>query len=108
MRGNTNSTLWLELLGGVMIVLGAIFAWIAFQISDTNIDPTLNENLMRLHVDVPGLATGFAQKTAGLSGWTAGVGAIIFFGANYLISIFRFILAVAAVFAIGMALWISR
>lgn len=102
MRLGSNSTLWLELLGGLLIVIGVALAWIALSVGNQTIDPSLNKALMRFRLDFPGFLEGFARHLSGVGAGMAGLGAVLFFGASYLVTAFRFVLAVGVLFALGV------
>lgn len=106
MRPALASTLWLELLGGLLIVLGLLLAWAAWTIAQHPIDPNLEKNLLKLRIDLAGFTGGLAQNIATAGASLAAVGAVLFFGAGYLVRLFRLLLGVAALLAIGIWLWL--
>ena len=107
MKANPSSALWLELLGGILVVLGALLAWLAFTLANQTIDPSLDKNLMRIRVDFPGFLDGIARHLSVAGAWLAGVGAVLFFGAAYLVLLFRVVLGLAALFALGVWFWLA-
>ncbi len=98
--------MWLELLGGLLVVLGALLAWLAFTLANQTIDPNLEKNLLRIRVDLMGFLEGMARHLAQAGAWLAGVGALLFFGAAYLVLFFRVVLGLAALFALGVWAWL--
>lgn len=100
------STLWLELLGGLLIVLGLLLAWAAWAIAQYPIEPGLDKNLLKLRIDLGGFTSGLARNIATAGASMAAVGAVLFFGANYLVRLFRLLLGLAAVLAVGIWLWL--
>ncbi|GIW33017.1 hypothetical protein [Meiothermus sp.] len=106
MKGNLTSA-WLELLGGLLVVLGVLLAWLAFTLANQTIDPNLEKNLMRVRVDLPGFLEGAARQLSVAAAWMAGVGAVLFFGAGYLVWVFRVLLGLAALFALGVWAWLA-
>ncbi|RIH84681.1 hypothetical protein [Calidithermus roseus] len=106
MRPTLSSTLWLELLGGLLIALGALVAWGALFIANHPPDPALSKNLLRVRVDLPGFVEGVASRLSVVGAVMAGSGAILFFGAHLLIRTFRAVLGLATAFALGVWLWI--
>jgi hypothetical protein len=107
MKANPSSALGLELLGGILVVLGTLLAWLAFSLANQTIDPNLDKNLMRIRVDFPGFLDGVARHLAVAGAWMAGVGAVLFFGASYLVLFFRVVLGLAAMFALGVWAWLA-
>lgn len=101
-----SSTLWLELLGGLLIVLGALIAWGALFIASHPPDPALSKNLLRVRVDLPAFVEGVASRLSVAGAVMAASGGIFFFGANLLVRAFRVVLGLAAAFALGVWLWI--
>ena len=106
MRPTMASTLWLELLGGLLIVLGLLLAWGAWAIAQYPIEPGLEKNLLKIRIDLGGFTDGMARNIATGGAGLAAVGGILFFGANYLVRLFRLLLGLAAVLAIGVWLWL--
>jgi hypothetical protein len=100
------STLWLELLGGLLIVLGLLLAWAAWAIAGYSIEPGLEKNLLKVRIDLGGFTQGLAQNIATAGASMAAVGAVLFFGASYLVRLFRLLLGLAALLAIGVWLWL--
>lgn len=80
MNANVSSALWLELLGGLLVVLGALLAGLAFTLAGQTIDPSLEKNLLRIRLDLPGFLDGLARHLATAGAWMAGVGALLFLG----------------------------
>lgn len=107
MRPSWSSALWLELLGGILIVLGVLLAWLAFALAGQQVNPNLDKNLMRIKIDFPGFLDGIAHSVSVAGAWLAGVGAVLFFGAGYLVMFFRIVLGIAALFAIGVWFWLA-
>ncbi|RDI96093.1 hypothetical protein DV704_04025 [Meiothermus sp. QL-1] len=107
MRPQPVSVLWLELLGGLLVVLGALLAWLALALAQQTLDPSLEKNLLRVRVDLAGFLEGLAHRVAQLGAWMAGVGAVLFFGAGYLAALLRWLLGLAALFALGVWLWLA-
>ncbi|GIW25611.1 hypothetical protein [Meiothermus sp.] len=107
MKANVTSALWLELLGGLLVVLGVLLAWLAFILANQTIDPNLDKNLLRIRIDFPGLLEGVARHLSVAGAWLAGVGAVLFFGAGYLVWVFRVVLGLAALFALGVWAWLA-
>lgn len=107
MKGNLTSALWLELLGGLLVVLGVLLAWLAFTLANQTVDPSLEKNLMRVRVDLPGFLEGMARQLSVAGAWMAGVGALLFFGASYLVWVFRVLLGLATLFALGVWAWLA-
>lgn len=107
MRPTFSSTLWLELLGGLLIVLGALLAWWAYTLASYPPDSSLSRALANVRVDFPGLLEGVAGRIASLGAILAAAGALLFFGAVYLVRLFRFVLGAAAAFALGVWLWVT-
>jgi len=107
MKANVTSALWLELLGGLLVVLGALLAWLAFTLANQTLDPTLEKNLLRIRLDLPGFLDGVARHLSVVGAWMAGVGALLFFGASYLVQVFRVVLGLAALFALGVWAWLA-
>ncbi|WP_018466431.1 hypothetical protein [Calidithermus timidus] len=106
MRPTLSSTLWLELLGGLLIVLGALVAWAALFIANHPPDPALSQNLLRIRIDLGGFVEGVASRLSVVGAVMAGSGAVLFFGAHLLIRAFRAVLGLATAFALGVWLWI--
>jgi len=107
MKANPTSAMWLELLGGLLVVLGVLLAWLAFTLAQQTLDPTLEKNLLRVRIDLPGFLDGVARRLSVAGAWMAGVGALLFFGANYLVLVFRVVLGLAALFALGVWAWLA-
>ncbi len=107
MKAIPSSALWLELLGGILVVLGVLLAWLAFTLANQTIDPNLDKNLMRIRVDFPGLLDGMARHLSVAGAWMAGVGAVLVFGAAYLVLFFRVVLGLAVLFALGVWVWLA-
>lgn len=107
MNTNAVSVLWLELLGGLLVVLGTLLAWLAFTLASQTIDPSLEKNLLRIRLDLPGFLDGLARHLATAGAWMAGVGALLFFGALHLVRLFRLVLGLAALFAVGVWVWLA-
>lgn len=107
MKAIPSSALWLELLGGILVVLGVLLAWLAFTLANQTIDPNLDKNLIRIRVDFPGLLDGMARHLSVAGAWMAGVGAVLFFGAAYLVLFFRVVLGLAVLFALGVWVWLA-
>lgn len=107
MKANPSSALWLELLGGLLVVLGVLLAWLAFTLANQTIDPNLDKNLMRIRVDFPGFLDGIARHLSVAGAWMAGVGAALFFGAAYLVLFFRVMLGLAVLFVLGVWVWLA-
>jgi len=107
MKANVTSALWLELLGGLLVVLGSLLAWLAFTLANQTLDPTLEKNLLRIRLDLPGFLDGVARHLSVAGAWMAGVGALLFFGASYLVQVFRVVLGLAALFALGVWAWLA-
>lgn len=107
MNANVSSALWLELLGGLLVVLGTLLAWLAFTLANQTIDPSLEKNLLRIRLDLPGFLDGVALHLATAGAWMAGVGALLFFGAGYLVRLFRLVLGIAALFTVGLWVWLA-
>jgi Flp pilus assembly protein TadB len=107
MKANPTSALWLELLGGLLVVLGVLLALLAFTLAQQTLDPTLEKNLLRIRLDLPGFLDGVARHLSVAGAWMAGVGALLFFGANYLVLVFRAVLGLAALFALGVWAWLA-
>lgn len=106
MNANTSSAWWLELLGGLLVVLGTLLAWLAFTLANQTVDPNLEKNLLRIRLDFPGFLDGVARHLAAAGAWTAGVGALLFFGAGYLVRLVRVALGLATLFALGVWAWL--
>lgn len=106
MKGNLTSA-WLELLGVLLVVLGVLSAWLAFTLAQQTVDPNLEKNLMRVRVDLTGFLEGVARQLSMAGAWMAGVGALLFFGANYLVCVLRGAVALAALFALGVWAWLA-
>lgn len=106
MRPTFSSTVWLELLGGLLIVLGALLAWWAYTLANYPPDSGISRALANVRVDFPGFLEGIAGRIAALGATLAALGAGFFFGAGYLVRLFRLLLGAAAVFAVGVWLWI--
>lgn len=106
MKGNLTSA-WLELLGVLLVVLGVLSAWLAFTLAQQTVDPNLEKNLMRVRVDLTGFLEGVARQLSMAGAWMAGVGALLFFGANYLVWVLRGAVALAALFALGVWAWLA-
>ncbi len=106
MKANVTSALWLELLGGLLVVLGVFLAWLAFVLANQTLDPALEKNLLRVRLDLAGFLDGVARHLSVAGAWMAGVGALLFFGANYLVLVFRAVLGLAALFALGVWAWL--
>lgn len=102
MRLGSNSTLWLELIGGLLIVGGVVLAWLAFSVSNQNIDPNLDKALLRFRLDFPGFLEGIARHVSAVGAGLAGFGAVLFFGASYLVQAFRWLMALGVLFALGV------
>jgi hypothetical protein len=107
MKAIPSSALGLELLGGILVVLGLLLAWLAFTLANQTIDPNLDKNLMRVRVDFPGFLDGMARHLSVAGAWMAGVGAVLCFGASYLALFFRAVLGLAALFALGVWVWLA-
>ncbi|MGK0619467.1 hypothetical protein [Meiothermus cerbereus] len=107
MKANVTSTLWLELLGGLLVALGVLLAWLAFTLAHQTLDPNLEKNLLRIRLDLPGFLDGVARHLSVAGAWMAGVGAVLFFGASYLVLVFRVVLGLAALFALGVWVWLA-
>ncbi|MER3488984.1 MAG: hypothetical protein C4328_03600 [Meiothermus sp.] len=102
MRPTLASTLWLELLGGLLIVLGALLAWWAYSLASYPPDSSLSRALAGVRVDFPGFLQGVAGRMATLGAVLAAAGALLFFAAAYLVRLFRWVLGAAVVFALGV------
>ena len=107
MRPTMASTLWLELLGGLLIVLGLLLAWAAWAIAQYSIEPGLEKNLLKLRIDLGGFTNGLARNIATAGASMAAVGAVLFFGANHLVRLFRLLLGLAALLAVGVWVWLA-
>jgi hypothetical protein len=107
MKVNPTSAMWIELLGGLLVVLGALLAWLAFTLASQAIDPNLEKNLLRIRIDLTGFLDGIARHLSVAGAWMAGVGALLFFGASYLVQVFRVVLGLAALFALGVWAWLA-
>ncbi|GIW30734.1 MAG: hypothetical protein KatS3mg071_0908 [Meiothermus sp.] len=107
MNSNAMSVLWLELLGGLLVVLGVLLAGLAFTLAGQAIDPSLEKNLLRIRLDLSGFLDGLARHLATAGAWMAGVGALLFFGAAHLVRLFRLALGLAALFAVGVWVWLA-
>lgn len=103
----TASTLWLELLGGLLIVLGLLLAWAAWAIAAYPIEPGLERNLLKVRIDLTGLAGSLAHQISTAGASLAAVGAVLFFGANHLVRLFRWLLGLAVVLAVGIWVWLG-
>jgi len=89
------------------VVLGSLLAWLAFTLTNQTLDPTLEKNLLRIRLDLPGFLDGVARHLSVAGAWMAGVGALLFFGASYLVQVFRVVLGLAALFALGVWAWLA-
>jgi hypothetical protein len=103
----TASTLWLELLGGLLIVLGLLLAWAAWAIAAYPIEPGLERNLLKVRIDLAGLAGSLAHQISTAGAILASAGAALFFGANHLVRLFRLLLALAALLAVAVWVWLG-
>lgn len=106
MRPTFSSTLWLELLGSLLIVLGALLAWWAYTLANYPPDSGISRALANVRVDFPGFLEGIARRISAFGAILAALGAGLFFGAVYLVRFFRWVLGAAAVFAVGVWFWI--
>lgn len=99
--------MWLELLGGLLVALGVLLAWLAFTLAHQTLDPNLEKNLLRVRIDLPGFLDGVARHLSVAGAWMAGVGALLFFGASYLVQVFRVVLGLATLLALGVWAWLG-
>ncbi|MDX2003917.1 MAG: hypothetical protein SFU83_01450 [Meiothermus sp.] len=106
MRPTWSSTLWLELLGGLLIVLGALLALAAWYVAANPPDPGLGKALLKVGVNLSAIGQGIAARVSTLAAGMAVVGAILFFGAAYLVQAFRLVLAVLVVATLGVWFWL--
>jgi len=107
MRPLWSSALWLELLGGILIVLGVLLAWLAFALAGHPVDSNLDKALLRVKIDFPDFLHNIARSISSAGAALAGVGAVLFFGAGYLVMFFRVVLGVAALAAVGVWVWLA-
>jgi hypothetical protein len=107
MRPTWTSTLWLELLGGLLIALGTILAGLAWLVAAHPPDPGVSKAMANLRVDLPGLSLGIAQRLSAVGAVLGGFGAVLFFGAVYLVRVFRFVLGLAAILTVGVWVWLA-
>ncbi|MER3554182.1 MAG: hypothetical protein C4331_07500 [Meiothermus sp.] len=107
MRPTWTSTLWLEFLGGLLITLGTILAGLAWLVATHPPDPGVSKAMANLWVDLPGLNLGIAQRLSGVGAVLGGFGAVLFFGAVYLVRAFRWVLGLAAVLTVGIWVWLA-
>ncbi|MCS7058149.1 MAG: hypothetical protein NZ849_00195 [Meiothermus sp.] len=103
----SGAALWLELLGGLLVVLGAFLAALSYLLATQTVDPSLERNLLRVRIDLAGLLDTLALRMATAGAWAAGVGAVLFFGAGYLAALARWAVALAALLALGVWLWLA-
>lgn len=107
MRPTRTSTLWLETLGGLLIALGAVAAWGAWFVAAHPPGPAVSSALANVGVDLPGFSSGIAHKLSAVGAVLAALGTATFFGAVYLVRAFRWVLGLAALFTIGVWVWLG-
>lgn len=83
MRPTFSSTLWLELLGSLLIVLGALLAWWAYTLANYPPDSGISRALANVRVDFPGFLEGIARRISAFGAIPGGAGGGTFFRAVY-------------------------
>ena len=106
MRPTWSSTLWLELLGGLLIVLAAVLALAAWYVAAHPPDPSMGKALLKLGVNLSAIGQGIAGRVSSLAAGMALVGAVLFFGAAYLVQVFRVVLALLVLATLAVWVWL--
>jgi hypothetical protein len=105
-RPTWSSTLWLELLGGLLIVLGALLALVAGYVAANPPDPSVGKALLRVGINLSAIGLGIAERVSSVAAGMALAGAVLFFGATYLVQVFRVVLALLVLATLAVWFWL--
>jgi hypothetical protein len=101
------SAVWLEVIGAIMMVVGAMVSWGAWFVATHPPDPALTKVFTGLRIDLSGWNQNAARWLGMWGGVLAFSGGAIFFWAAYLVGAVRVILALMVVASIGVWIWLA-